>query len=468
MGRTRHPGRRLLGLIGVSLLGVLSLGTMATPALAAEQNGPGIEIKPGQRWSNSDHNYHLGAYMVGGKQVFCVQFAMDEPDANEKFEPGGDLTTKWGDALSPEVAAKISYLLLRYGNTKDNNEAAALAHLLHKYTATPRNEGDLDDSLPSDKIGYNVGLHEAQLKKAGADGDVARLEKDAEANRGPWKVELTAPKGDQAIGAPGDWTVTVTNAAGKGVADVPIELTLTNATGPDGKEKLTVKTDKDGKATAKVTPSAEDVTVAGKLSVPADKPQVQKAVGKPKTQRVVATGGEKEHKLSGKTKAKGGKVSVTKVDAKTGKGIPSVGLRLTGEDKKSPALGANGKPLVDPEGKPAVLTTGADGVAVAENLKTPQKICIVEATPPHGYNFDPNNPPSACGEVKPGETLALKIDNVPSEVPRTIPAGSEPNVIAQGATTSAPPVAALAAMGVLAAIVSGLVGFVVRRRYGQR
>ncbi|WP_116049927.1 SpaA isopeptide-forming pilin-related protein [Amycolatopsis palatopharyngis] len=514
---TTHPDvavrapRRLVGLLTATLLGALSLVALAQPAAADPKEGIGHEVT-GQPYRDSGGGTDwLGSYVVNGQQVFCVQFQYKAPDTDEQYEPGDELLTKWGDKLSADVAANISYLLLRYGDTKSADEAAALAHLLHSWTAAPRDgKNDLDPKKGFKEIGYDIDLHFDGLP-AKAKEAVERLRSDAEANRGPWTAEITPPEGEQLIGSPAEWTVEVKNAKGAGVPDVPVTLTSSGATleekatpepeevakaskdeeateaaettensedaqASEAEEKAkttetTVTTGKDGTASVSLVPNGEKPKLTAALSAPADRPYVQFPVDG-ETQRVVSTGGEQELTAEATTIARTqpGIVQVTKKNSETGAGIAGVSLRLTGKDKTAPAVGQDGAPLADSEGKPVVLKTDDSGVATIENLRTPQEVCIVEVSAPAGFDqdFDPDNPPSACGQLAPGETLALELANAPNEVPRTIPAGTQPTVIASTAGTSGPSTGALAGIGGLALLGTALVGWTARRRFAKQ
>ncbi|WP_410675572.1 collagen binding domain-containing protein [Amycolatopsis sp. cmx-4-68] len=474
--------RAFTGLLAASLLGALSLTVAAPVASAAKQEGIGYRtdepqpmkpLPPTGNW--------LGSYIVGGQQVFCVSFQLKAPDTDEKYKPGDELLTKWGTKIPADQAANISYLLLRYGDTKKPDEAAALAHLLHSWTAAPRTPADLDPALTYDKIGYDADFHLKHLKDhPDAVAAVERLKTEAETNRGPWKASVTTPKGDQHLGEPAEWTVAVQNAKGKGVPDVPVKLTATAATlgeakaadtagnsSPQGAAKdVTVKTDADGVVKVKLTPTGEQPKLVASLSAPADRPYVRVPVDAEK-QRVVSTGGEKKLTTQGVVNvAKPGKVQVTKIDANTGKGVGGAVLRITGKDRTSAALSQDGKPLTGADGKPAVVTTdGKTGGVTVENLRAPQEICVLEASPPPGYTnaYDPQNPPSACGTVKPGETLALTVTNKPNEVPRAIPAGDQPVAQARGVVETSYSAPGLAGLGLLVLLGAGLVGFAARR-----
>lgn len=216
-----------------------------------------------------------------------------------------------------------------------------------------------------------------------------------------------------------------------------------------------------------MTPTGDQPKLSTSLTAPADRPYVQAPTINTGVQNVVSTGGEKKLTATGTVAvAKPGKVAVTKTDANTGKGIGGTALRITGQDKKTAATGQDGKPLNGPDGQPVVVTTsGDDGGVTVENLLAPQDVCVVEVSPPPGYEnaFDKNNPPSVCGSLKPGDTLALTLVNKPNEVPHAIPAGDQPVAMAKGAIDTGYSLPALIGLGVLALVGSALVGFAARR-----
>jgi hypothetical protein len=482
--RPRAGRRALTGLVAAALLGALSVTVGAPAASAASQEGIGYEVRPGQPMTPTPSRNWLGSYVVGGRQVFCVSFQLKAPNTDEEYQPGDELLTKWGTKLPSDEAANISYLLLRYGDTKKPEEAAALAHLLHSWTAAPRTPADLDPKLSYAEIGYDAGFHLSKLP-ADAVAAVTRLRTEAETNRGPWTASVTTPEADQHVGTAGEWTVTVKNAKGKGVPDVPVKLTATAATigaqkadtktgsadagnsSPQAAAKdVTLTTGADGTVQVSLTPTGDRPKLAASLTAPADRPYVRVPVNTG-VQRVVSTGGEKELTAQGVVEvAKPGQVQVTKTDATSGKGIGGAVLRITGEDRTSAALGQDGKPLTGADGKPAVVTTdGKTGAVTVENLRTPQKICVIEVSAPPGYTnaFDPQNPPSACGTVEPGKTLALTVSNKPNEVPHAIPAGDRPVTQAQGTVETSYSALGVAGIGLLALLGSALVGFAARR-----
>ncbi|MDA3627340.1 hypothetical protein [Saccharopolyspora oryzae] len=455
--------------LGTAVLTGGSLLAVPGAASADPQEAVGHETRPGQPYRNNpepDRDW-LGSYLVNGQQVWCVQFALTAPDSGEEYQPGDELKTKWGTAIPEDTAADISYLLLRYGNTQSPDEAAALAHLLHSWTAAPRSQADLDPDNDFTRIAYDADAHLAKLPES-AKAKVESFKAEAGENRGPWEAELTAPEGEQTIGQAAEWTLTVQRTDGKGIGGVPVQLSPTDVeiegVGDDG----AVTTPEDGSPLKlQVTPTGPNPKITGKLSAPADRPYVRQAVNQPDTtQRVVSTGGEQELSVEAETTAvtAPGVVKVGKTDSESQAGIAGVSLRVTAADG-SPAVRQDGTPLVGEDGQPAVVVTGDDGTAEIADLRTPQEIKIVEVKPAPGYEeaFDEANPPSVTGTVEGGRTLELSLVNKPNTptVPIRIPAGDP-------TPESGVPAGLLGLAGLTAVTVIGGTGFALRRRIGAR
>ncbi|HEY1570054.1 MAG TPA: hypothetical protein VGG05_01835 [Pseudonocardiaceae bacterium] len=448
-------------------VGMLSPGV----ASATAQEAIGRAVTPAQPYlHNPDKSDWLGSYLVNGQRVWCVDFALAAPDTNEKYTDGTALKTKWGTAVDPTIAAEISYLLLRYGNTSSPDDAAALAHLLHSWTAAPQKPSQLDPSDDFRHIAYDIDLH-LQEMTAATRASVSKLQADASANHGPWTTSMTAPTTPQVIGTAGKWTINVLNAAGKGLADVPVTITATNATLPGGSDNEVVNTPADASPlVVSATPTGPNPKLVATLDSPAATPKVRIPVD-PDVQKVVTTGGMTTLTSTKTTTATtpSGNVTITKTDADTNAPIPGVKLELTGPDKKNPALDSDGKPLTGSDGKPTVLTTGVDGTATENDLHTPQDVCFIETAPPPGYDqaFNPTSPPTICGELVPSSALKLSLTNVPNKVPVAIPAGGTPTLTATSAVLHRPAPTALVLFGGLLVIAAGCVGLVTLRRAGR-
>lgn len=304
----RLPGARRLG-AGLAVTALVAGFSLAgAPTAAAEvQRGVGHETRPAQPYvGNPDAADWLGSYVVGGEQVWCVQFAHLAPDSDEQYQPGAALKTKWGTDLPPAVAADISYLLLRHADTTNADEAAALAHLLHSWTAAPQHPDQLKETNDFRHIAYDAPSHLAKLPPA-AQAAVGALTADAAANRGPWTAGVTAPSTPQTIGVAADWAITVANAAGRSVPDVEVTVNAVDATFTDANgAQVSTGTVSTGPVGAPiglaVTPTGTSPKIDITLASPAEVPIVQQTV-QVDTQRVVSTGGEEELTATAQTSA---------------------------------------------------------------------------------------------------------------------------------------------------------------------
>jgi hypothetical protein len=462
-----------IGLTGATLL--TGVAALAGPAMAnaAVQTGLGYNVTPAQPYlNNPDASDWMGSFVVGGKQVWCVDFEFQAPDSNEQYQQGEPLKTKWGTALDPTVASEISYLLLRYGTTTSADDAAAPAHLLHSWTAAPQNPAQLDPSNDFRHVAYDVNYHYDKLP-AGAQQAVQALQADASANHGPWTAALAKPSAAQTIGTAGNWTFDVLNAAGKEVPSVAVTLTATDATFADGRTTAELTTPGDASAlTVPVTPTGPNPSVVATLLSPNAVPVADPAVN-PIVQTIVTTGGEQQLTTTTTTTAANapGAVHIAKLDANTKAPIVGASLELTGSSKTGPAVKQDGTPLVGSDGKPIVVTTGIDGTATISGLRTPQDVCVIETVAPPGYDqaFDASNPPTVCGTLTPGATLALTLLNTPNKVPVAIPAGGPPPTLTAMATVlKRPSPAALVGFGGLLLIAALVIGTVAGRRSVRR
>ncbi|MEU4743512.1 hypothetical protein AB0G02_24035, partial [Actinosynnema sp. NPDC023658] len=469
--------RRLAGAVlatGVALLAVPG----AAGAQPQVERGSGYETDAQGYAGKPAGGDWLGSYKWRGQQVWCVQYSLLAPDSNVAYREGDELLSKGGARLRDDVAGSISYLLLRYANTQSADESAALAHLLHTWTAyeDPANKISLAPTSDYKHIAYNADFHFKQLARFGqAQQAVGRLEAEAAANRGPWAAKVSAPADEQVIGTPDTWVVDVTKGDGGQVAGAPVTVELTDATLETGEAAAELTTSTDGKSLAvQVVPTGPNPSLTVKLDSPADRPKVH-IPADDNMQRIVTTGGEKKLSANASTTAKTapGVVKVAKTDAETGKAIAGVALKVTAADGTAPAKRQDDTALTGPEGTPVVLQTAADGTVQVPDLRTPQEVCVIEVAPAKGYQefFDPSAPPKVCGTVEAGQTLALAVTNKPDKpvVPITIHAGSEgAGVVAKAAFTTRVPTGGLIGFGGLVLVGAFALGLVVRRRAAAR
>ncbi|MDQ2584688.1 MSCRAMM family protein [Saccharothrix yanglingensis] len=469
-------------LAGAALAAGVALLTLPATADADPKEGLGYEVAAqGYQGKPAGRGDWLGSYEWNGQRVWCVQYSLLAPDSDVPYKDGDELLTKGGAPLPADLAANISYLLLRYANTTSPDEAAALAHLLHTWTAAPDPARGISLDPASDfrHIAYNEQFHYDQLGRpefGQAQKAVDRLRADAEANRGPWAAKVSAPEEDQVIGSPDTWVVDVTKTGGGQVTGLPVTVELTDATLEDGSTTGQLTTPTDGEALAvKVVPTGPNPSFSVSLNGPADRPRVQVPANNADMQRIVTTGGEKPLAANASTTAKTapGVVQVAKTDEETGKAIAGVALKVTAADGTTPAKRQDDTDLTGPEGQPIVLQSGADGLATVPDLRTPQEICVIEVAAAKGYqeHFDPNAPPKACGRVEPGQTLSVALKNKPDKpiVPITIPAGADgAGVVATASFTSEVRTGGLVGFGGVLLVGVALLGLLARRRAAER
>ena len=418
-------------LAAVAMVSGLALLTVPATATAVGVKGIGHNASGLQPNATPGSEWH-GSYIWQDKHVWCVQYALPAPDSTVPYKAGDALLTKAGKPLATDIAANISYLLLRYSTTKSPEEAAALAHLLHTWTSPVDAAGGVTlEAKDAAHLAYDSAFYAARLPQP-VMAAVASMKADAEANRGPWTLTATAPKEPLIIGTESNWTLALLKANGKGVTNAPISFNLTDAKLADGSVSGQATTGADGSpAVVKIISTGPNPSISAVAASPADKPVVHQPIPTDNMQRMVTTGGEKtlNAAANGKAKTAPGIVKITKIDSETKKSIAGVALRVTAKDQTSPAVKQDDTPLVGTDGKPLVLQTGTDGTVAVPDLRTPQEICLVEVAAPKGYEefFDPKAPPAACGTVAAGQTLALELVNKPNKpvVPSTIPAGAD-------------------------------------------
>lgn len=465
----------------VLLAGLIAIGTptmagAATPTFPnCPSTGPcqdiGESVTPAQPYlHNPDTSDWFGSYLVNGQQSWCIDFALAAPDQTEQFTTGQTLQTKFGATVDPTTASEISFLLLRFGTTKSNDEAAALAWLLHMWTAPPDATHTTDPSNTFQTIAFDAPAAKAKMT-ASAQAEIGTMQADAQANHGPWTATMEAPS-PLIIGTATNWTIKVLGASGNGVGGVPITITATDATLPNGGGSQVISTPDDGSPlSVAVTPTGPNPKLVATLSSPAAIPMVE-VPSAPNTQKTVTSGGITPITTTTTSTAQTppGNVTVTKTDANTQKAIAGAQIEVTGGDKKSPALKQDGSKLVGSDGNPLVLTTGADGTAQVTGLQTPQTVCVIETTPPPGYDqsFNPASPPTACGTLNPGATLQLALTDVPNKIPVKIPAGGPPPTVTTAALVVNRPVpGALVGFGGLL-VIAAAAGTLISRRVSRR
>jgi hypothetical protein len=453
-------------LLLAGLIGIASPGTAA----AAPQHAHGESVPAQPYLHNPDSLDWLGSYVVNGQQSWCIDFAFKAPDANEQFTTSQNLMTKWGTPVDPTIAAEISFLLLRNGTTQSDDVAAAMSFLLHSWTAAPDGNHTTAPGNDFHNIAFDAPLHLNEMLPS-TKAAVTALQADAAANHGPWTTAMTTPS-PLVIGTATNWTITVLNPAGKGVPGVPVTIAATDATLPNGTASQVINTPADGSAlTVAVKPTGANPKLVATLDSPAAMPVVRVPTD-PDTQKVVTTGGVTPITSTATSPAQTppGNVSITKTDSKSAAPLAGASIELTGADKATAALQQDGTPLKGTDGKPLVVVTGQNGTATVTGLKTPQTVCMIEVTPPPGFDqsFNANAPPTVCGTVNPGLTLQLALTDVANVIPIHVNAGGPPSTITAAAlVTDRPAPGALVGFGGLL-VLGAAAGTVFARRARRR
>src|SRR6266702_2309690 len=453
-------------LLLAGLIGIASPGTAA----AAPQHAHGESVPAQPYPHNPDSLDWLGSYVVNGQQSWCINFAFKAPDANEQFTTSQNLMTKWGTPVDPTIAAEISFLLLRNGTTQSDDVAAAMSFLLHSWTAAPDGTHTTAPGNDFHNIAFDAPLHLNEMLPS-TKAAVTTLQADAAANHGPWTTAMSAPS-PLVIGTATNWTITVLNPAGKGVPGVAVTIAATDATLPNGTASQVINTPADGSAlTVAVKPTGANPKLVATLDSPAAMPVVR-VPADPNTQKVVTTGGVTPITSTTTSPAQTppGNVSITKTDSKSAAPLAGASIELTGADKSTAALQQDGTPLKGSDGKPLVVVTAQNGTATVTGLKTPQTVCMIEVTPPPGFDqsFNANAPPTVCGTVNPGLTLQLAMTDVANKIPIHVNAGGPPPTITAAAlVTNRPTPGALIGFGGLL-VLGAAAGTVLARRARRR
>lgn len=123
----------------------LSLSTSADAPAAAATTGAGYSgITP--------YGGYLGNYIApDGTRVYCMDSSRDWPSgATDGGNVVSSLATTWGDGLSATTIRKLNYALLKWGQTADPTNAAAVSAYVYAYTSSyARTNG----------AGYYAGAH---------------------------------------------------------------------------------------------------------------------------------------------------------------------------------------------------------------------------------------------------------------------------------------------------------------------
>ena len=120
---------RILAL-ALAVLAVAGLAlTVAAPAEAASKHAGIPNLTP--------YGGYLGNYLApDGSRVYCIDSSLEWPSGATSAPSSVDtLVTTWGATLPPEHLQALNYVLLKYGQTDDPVQAAAVAAFVNAYTS---------------------------------------------------------------------------------------------------------------------------------------------------------------------------------------------------------------------------------------------------------------------------------------------------------------------------------------------
>src|SRR6266568_2331905 len=262
----------LAGLIGLATPGTAAASVTPTfpncPDLGMPCQDIGLSVSPAQPYKNNpDTSDWFGSYLIGGKESWCVDFALAAPNQNEGLNPPtSTLMTKFGAPFDPPAAKA---------------------------------------KLP-----------------ASTQTEIGTMLADAQANHGPWTATMSAPA-PLTIGTATNRTVTVLGTSNKGIGGVPVSITATDATLPNGTASQVINTPADGTPlSVAVTPTGPNPKLVANVDGPSPTPMIQVPIpvpGKAPPQITVTTGGAPKIPISATGTAQNapGNLTVTKSDANT-------------------------------------------------------------------------------------------------------------------------------------------------------
>lgn len=240
------------------------------PAAAAVDPDVGRSTSPAQPYlGNPSSSDWLGSYLVDGDPVWGVHYALQEPDEGEPYLPPGALRTKW-DTTSPN-AAKVPYLMWRFGQSPTDDQAAALSHLLYSWYSAPQAPGQLDPANDFRHIAYDAAFHLSKLSSS-VQSLVTQMTTESEQYQGPWTIELVAPA-NSVVGTASTWTVQIRSALGVSVPSAPFTVSVSDGT-VNGAATAPFTTTADGTPLEfPVIPTGTNPSVTVELEAPTGAPE---------------------------------------------------------------------------------------------------------------------------------------------------------------------------------------------------
>ncbi|MFJ4703034.1 SpaA isopeptide-forming pilin-related protein [Streptomyces sp. NPDC088768] len=298
----------------------LGAGILLAPqAVAADKRGPGYLIPDS---SGTPDSSHIGAYSIPGVNgvLYCGDPELAGPDTAGGYrsaQPVASWTSKTtGTAASAEDLARAAYVLGKYGQTKNDGQAAAVDAVVYTYLEPGSTYALPDGERALERLGYPNVPPSVKKRATGYLYEAAMF-------AGPYKVNIKPVDGQLKPGVKASVTLDVTSASGHKVPGVDLDLDVSGAAAGAGR----ITTNADGVATATITP-AKDGTVdltAQVKTLPATQLRAL-APNDAKAQRLLLAGGASSAQAEAhlKTESPKGALVVTKTAADTNKPLSGV------------------------------------------------------------------------------------------------------------------------------------------------
>ncbi|MFF9436459.1 SpaA isopeptide-forming pilin-related protein [Streptomyces sp. NPDC014735] len=372
---------------------------LAPQAVAADKWGPGYLIpdssgKPGAS--------HIGAYNVPGIDglAYCADPELAGPDAAGGYGPAKSVTS-WaskatGKTASAEDLARAAYVLGKYGQTKNDEQAAAVDADVYTYLEPGSTYALPDGKRALERLGYSNVPPSVKKWATGYLNEAAMF-------AGPYKVNIKPVDGTLKPGVKTSVTLDVTSASGHKVPGVKLDLDVSGAAAGAG----SITTNADGVATATITPT-KDGTVDLKAQAKT-LPATQLRALTPndaKAQRLLLAGGASsaQAEVHLKTDSPKGGLVVTKTAADTKKPVSGVEFAVKNSAGKTVATGK----------------TDAQGTWEANDL-TPGTYTVHEVKAVEGYQLAADQKATVTdGKTADVAVKDVKIPEQPKPKPRPV------------------------------------------------
>lgn len=256
----RTPG---MALAVATVAGVA--GTLAWSPLPAQAAPADTVLGPGYTIPDSDGNAgtsHIGAYGPPGPAVHGdIETYCADPERKGPADAGGYSAprpvTPWtssvtGKAVPTERLAQAAYVIGKYGQTRDNAQAAAVDAVVYEYLADGTYA--LDGARGKQRLAYPVVSPTARILAQGYIAEAQRL-------AGPYTLTIIPSVKTTTAGTKVTVAVKVTTSAGSPVPKVTVALaesgsgtasgTVTTGTSGTAQWEFTAKTEGTASVTAK-------------------------------------------------------------------------------------------------------------------------------------------------------------------------------------------------------------------------